>query len=204
MYLHRRRATSSNKLLVEAMRTSDAPKIPEYASPTNDLTSFFGISQHQPTYTHIYIHNNNNKGRDKMTTVWWRNSCFWLSMTSAWLVPTDAFAGIQQSSASPRFASHSLRQHSTQASTTTTLALSSTTTTTPTTTNNPNDLLQPAYEIERIPIRIGHGFDIHRMAPLEEAGQPLIIGGVHVTHKDQKVRRDIRVCVCVCVGMDET
>jgi hypothetical protein len=34
---------------------------------------------------------------------------------------------------------------------------------------------------------IGHGFDIHRMAPLELAGQPVVIGGVEITHKDQKV-----------------
>lgn len=26
-------------------------------------------------------------------------------------------------------------------------------------------------------IRIGHGYDIHRMAPREEAGQPLVVGG---------------------------
>jgi hypothetical protein len=43
------------------------------------------------------------------------------------------------------------------------------------------------YEIEPLPIRIGHGFDIHRMAPLEEAGQPLIIGGVVIPHSNQKV-----------------
>jgi 2-C-methyl-D-erythritol 2,4-cyclodiphosphate synthase len=56
------------------------------------------------------------------------------------------------------------------------------------TTTGTDDLLKPVYEIERIPLRIGHGFDIHRMAPVEEAGQPLVIGGVIVTHKDQKVR----------------
>ena len=50
------------------------------------------------------------------------------------------------------------------------------------------DLTKPAYDIEPIPIRIGHGFDIHRMAPIEEAGQPVVIGGVTITHKDQKVR----------------
>lgn len=49
-----------------------------------------------------------------------------------------------------------------------------------------DDLLKPSYEIEPIPIRIGHGFDIHRMAPLEDAGQPVVIGGVEITHKDQK------------------
>jgi len=49
-----------------------------------------------------------------------------------------------------------------------------------------DDLLKPSYEIEPIAIRIGHGFDIHRMAPLEEAGQPVVIGGVEIPHKDQK------------------
>ena len=56
------------------------------------------------------------------------------------------------------------------------------------TTGTEEDVLRPNYEIESLPIRIGHGFDIHRMAPLEEAGQPLVIGGVEITHKDQKVR----------------
>ena len=51
-----------------------------------------------------------------------------------------------------------------------------------------DDLLKPSYEIEPITIRVGHGFDIHRMAPIEEAGQPVVIGGVTITHKDQKVR----------------
>jgi 2-C-methyl-D-erythritol 2,4-cyclodiphosphate synthase len=50
-----------------------------------------------------------------------------------------------------------------------------------------DDLLSPSYDIEPIPTRIGHGFDIHRMAPLQEAGQPVVIGGVEITHKDQKV-----------------
>lgn len=49
-----------------------------------------------------------------------------------------------------------------------------------------DDLLSPTYEVEKLPIRIGHGFDIHRMAPLEEAGQPVVIGGVTITHKPQK------------------
>jgi len=50
-----------------------------------------------------------------------------------------------------------------------------------------DDLLRPSYEIESIATRIGHGFDIHRMAPLKEAGQPVVIGGVEILHKDQKV-----------------
>jgi hypothetical protein len=52
-----------------------------------------------------------------------------------------------------------------------------------------DDLLSPNYEIEPIAVRIGHGFDIHRMAPIQEAGQPIVIAGVEITHKDQKVRR---------------
>ncbi|OEU23730.1 2-C-methyl-D-erythritol 2,4-cyclodiphosphate synthase [Fragilariopsis cylindrus CCMP1102] len=55
-----------------------------------------------------------------------------------------------------------------------------------TTNNSDDDLLHPSYEIEPISIRIGHGFDIHRMAPIEEAGQPIIIGGVVIPHTDQK------------------
>ena len=50
-----------------------------------------------------------------------------------------------------------------------------------------DDILKPPYEIEPIPIRVGHGFDIHRMAPIEEAGQPIVIGGVVIPHSDQKV-----------------
>lgn len=49
-----------------------------------------------------------------------------------------------------------------------------------------DDILKPPYEIEPIPTRIGHGFDIHRMAPIEEAGQPIVIGGVVIPHSDQK------------------
>ena len=51
-----------------------------------------------------------------------------------------------------------------------------------------DDILKPKYEIEDLPMRIGHGFDIHRMAPIEDAGQPVVIGGVTIDHKDQKVR----------------
>ena len=60
---------------------------------------------------------------------------------------------------------------------------SSTSSTTDTSTE---DLLKPAYEVEKIPLRIGHGFDIHRMAPLSEAGQPIVIGGVVIDHSPQK------------------
>ena len=56
----------------------------------------------------------------------------------------------------------------------------------PTPAVNADDLLHPRYEVEQIPLRIGHGFDIHRMAPLEEAGQPVVIGGVTIDHAPQK------------------
>ena len=49
-------------------------------------------------------------------------------------------------------------------------------------------LMNPSYEIEPLQIRMGHGFDIHRMAPIEEAKQPVVIGGVTITHSDQNVR----------------
>ncbi|KAL7510677.1 hypothetical protein ACHAXN_007543 [Cyclotella atomus] len=49
-----------------------------------------------------------------------------------------------------------------------------------------SSILKPEYEIEPIALRIGHGFDIHRMAPLQEAGQPVVIGGVVIEHEDQK------------------
>lgn len=54
------------------------------------------------------------------------------------------------------------------------------------TTTETDDILKPKYEIEKTPLRIGHGFDIHRMIPFEEAGQPVVIGGVIIDHKDQK------------------
>jgi 2-C-methyl-D-erythritol 2,4-cyclodiphosphate synthase len=49
-----------------------------------------------------------------------------------------------------------------------------------------SSLLRPPYEIEPIPLRIGHGFDIHRMVPYSEAKQPLVVGGVIIDHADQK------------------
>lgn len=54
------------------------------------------------------------------------------------------------------------------------------------------DVTKPSYDIEPIAIRIGHGFDIHKMAPLAEAGQPVVIGGVEIPHKDQKVSDYLR------------
>jgi 2-C-methyl-D-erythritol 2,4-cyclodiphosphate synthase len=58
-----------------------------------------------------------------------------------------------------------------------------------------DDLTKPAYEIEPVSFRIGHGFDIHRMAPIGEAGQPVIIGGVEIPHKDQKVSHSIHCSI---------
>jgi len=49
-----------------------------------------------------------------------------------------------------------------------------------------DDDLKPKYEVEPIPLRIGHGFDIHRMAPIGDAGQPIVIAGVTIDHVDQK------------------
>jgi 2-C-methyl-D-erythritol 2,4-cyclodiphosphate synthase len=46
-------------------------------------------------------------------------------------------------------------------------------------------ILRPTYTIEPLPIRIGHGFDIHRLVPISEAQQPIIIGGVIIDHVDQ-------------------
>jgi 2-C-methyl-D-erythritol 2,4-cyclodiphosphate synthase len=54
-----------------------------------------------------------------------------------------------------------------------------------------DDLLRPEYEIEPIPLRVGHGFDIHRMAPREEAGQPVIIAGVEITHSPDQSWTDV-------------
>lgn len=48
------------------------------------------------------------------------------------------------------------------------------------------DILNPSYDVEKIPLRIGHGFDIHRMAPIEVARQPIVIGGVEISHGPQK------------------
>mmetsp|Transcript_565 Transcript_565/g.1050 ORF Transcript_565/g.1050 Transcript_565/m.1050 type:complete len:251 (-) Transcript_565:39-791(-) len=69
---------------------------------------------------------------------------------------------------------------------TTTSTDGATSASTTTSSSSSDDLLHPNYEIEPLPVRIGHGFDIHRMAPIQEAGQPVVIGGVEITHKDQK------------------
>lgn len=47
------------------------------------------------------------------------------------------------------------------------------------------DPTAPSYPIEPLPLRIGHGFDIHRMSPLSKAGQPIVIAGVEVKHPPQ-------------------
>jgi hypothetical protein len=76
-------------------------------------------------------------------------------------------------------------------------------TTTPST--DTNDLTKPPYEIEPLPVRIGHGFDIHRMAPIGDAGQPIVIAGVEITHSDQKVCRFLLVVVhCICEWIHAT
>jgi 2-C-methyl-D-erythritol 2,4-cyclodiphosphate synthase len=53
-------------------------------------------------------------------------------------------------------------------------------------TTETTDLTKPLYEVEPLPLRIGHGFDIHRMVPIAEAGQPIVIAGVEITHEPQK------------------
>jgi 2-C-methyl-D-erythritol 2,4-cyclodiphosphate synthase len=72
------------------------------------------------------------------------------------------------------------------ASTTDDVAASSSSSSSSTAQTSSDDLLNPDYPIEPIPVRIGHGFDIHRMAPIEAAGQPLVIAGVVVPHPPQK------------------
>lgn len=62
----------------------------------------------------------------------------------------------------------------------------SATTTTATTDTDPDANLVLPYEVEKLPLRIGHGFDIHRMAPRSMAGQPIVIAGVEIVHDDQK------------------
>lgn len=88
-----------------------------------------------------------------------------LSSVALWATPTAAFVAGSHSG-SPSF----VRLQQSAASST-------------------EDLLKPSYEIEPLAVRIGHGFDIHRMSPLQDAGQPVVIGGVTIDHKDQKVRR---------------
>ena len=66
------------------------------------------------------------------------------------------------------------------------LKLPSTSTDTSESSPSTDDLLQPSYDVEKIPLRIGHGFDIHRMVPFDVAGQPIVIGGVEITHSPQK------------------
>ena len=65
---------------------------------------------------------------------------------------------------------------------------------------DPDQNLKPKYEVEPLPIRIGHGFDIHKMVPVKEAGQPIVIAGVVIEHKDLKVQHKhlIHVCYIPC------
>ena len=46
-----------------------------------------------------------------------------------------------------------------------------------------SSLLQPPHDIEPAPLRVGHGFDIHRLVPLSEADQLVVIGGVVLDHE---------------------
>ena len=70
--------------------------------------------------------------------------------------------------------------------TTSSQRLDATTADEPTLTSDEDSLVHPPYDIERIPYRIGHGFDIHRMAPIEVAGQPIVIAGVTIPHPPQQ------------------
>lgn len=54
-----------------------------------------------------------------------------------------------------------------------------------------DELLSPEYEIEKIPLRVGHGFDIHRMAPREESKQPIVICGVEISHEPNQAWVDV-------------
>ena len=99
--------------------------------------------------------------------------------------PVTSFVSVTAAANAGRGSSSNAKTTTTTTTTTTTSLWESAATTT---NNSDDDLLHPSYEIEPISIRIGHGFDIHRMAPIEEAGQPIIIGGVVIPHTDQKVR----------------
>jgi 2-C-methyl-D-erythritol 2,4-cyclodiphosphate synthase len=109
----------------------------------------------------------------------------------AFIVPPHATAaafvlGASSSSSSSRefstFSTSSRRSDVVFTTTAATAAAASTSTASSTANTNTDDLLRPDYEIEKIPLRIGHGFDIHRMAPRSEAGQPIVIGGVTIPH----------------------
>lgn len=102
--------------------------------------------------------------------LFWSGLCLWMALTDGLVASVNAFGGISQPSRTTYRRISPLHSSSAQATST-------------------DDLLKPSYDIEPIPVRIGHGFDIHRMAPIEEAGQPVVIGGVTITHKDQKVGR---------------
>mmetsp|Transcript_1968 Transcript_1968/g.3067 ORF Transcript_1968/g.3067 Transcript_1968/m.3067 type:complete len:252 (+) Transcript_1968:46-801(+) len=90
------------------------------------------------------------------------------------LLTATAASAFAPAAASPKF--------STQSKTTTLLS----STTDEATEEEISSILRPSYAIEPIPLRIGHGFDIHKMVPFEEAGQPVVIGGVVIDHVDQK------------------
>jgi len=103
--------------------------------------------------------------------------CFVSPVSSFISAPTKTAPTTAKTTSSSIFAS---------SSTTTTTTTDTTPSIDTTDTGGYDDLLRPSYEIEPIPTRIGHGFDIHRMAPIDDAGQPIIIGGVVIPHVDQK------------------
>jgi len=103
--------------------------------------------------------------------------CFVSPVSSFISAPTKTAPTTAKTTSSSIFAS---------SSTTTTTTTDTTPSIDTTDTGGYDDLLRPSYEIEPIPTRIGHGFDIHRMAPIDDAGQPIIIGGVIIPHVDQK------------------
>jgi len=111
--------------------------------------------------------------------------CFVSPVSSFILAPTTK--ATTKATATLKTTSSTIFASSTSSSrTTTTTEASPSIDTTTTDTGGYDELLRPSYEIEPIPTRIGHGFDIHRMAPIDDAGQPIIIGGVVIPHVDQK------------------
>jgi 2-C-methyl-D-erythritol 2,4-cyclodiphosphate synthase len=106
--------------------------------------------------------------------------------TNDLLGSAQAFAVGQPSSLHSSAASSAL-SHSAKHSTLTCLTSTSTNVdSSEKTTDTQVDPCKPSYPIEPIALRIGHGFDIHRMAPLQEAGQPVVIAGVTIPHPPQK------------------
>jgi hypothetical protein len=165
---------------------TDTPFSKSYLSPY----TYYSIPILFPDTTVVHPFSNYKDRYRTMTSFpSWRTLGLGLSIATALLLVVDgAFAGLD----------HPYHRISTTggggaAATTATINVAATATTALFSTkasSTTTTFLQPAaYDIEPIPIRIGHGFDIHRMAPVQEAGQPLVIGGVEIIHKDQKVSR---------------